>query len=348
LRATTLAFNAFALTGDEKYKQWILEYVDAWCQRAAANGGIMPSNIGLDGKIGGATGGKWYGGTYGWGFSVKVPQTGEIAHRNRTMYGFAGLENACLLTGDDRYLATWRKQVDAINAQRRMIGGRWMYPRMHGDQGWYDWHPQPYAENNLELYALSLRDDDRRRVPASGWLDFTSGNRPNYPETALQRDLARIRQRVAAMRQDSTTPDTRLADDPMKFNPCSVESLIELTLGGVHPGVGGNVLIAQLRYFDPERRRAGLPEHVAALVEKVTADELAVTLVNISQLQPRAIVIQGGAYGEHEIAAVQVGDQETAVGKVCVAVTLAPGAGAKLTLQMRRFRNAPTLDVPRL
>ena len=223
LRATTLAFNAYALTGEEKYKRWVLEYVDAWRQRAEANGGIMPSNIGLDGKIGGATDGKWYGGVYGWGFSVKVPQTGEIAHRNRTMYGFAGLANAYMLTGDQHYLDTWRRQIDAINAQRRMIDGRWMYPRMHGDQGWYDWQREPYSENALEMYALSMRDDDAQRVPTDSWLEFLRGQRPDYPEAALRRDLARIRQRIAAMREDPTTPDTRLADDPMKFNPCSVQ-----------------------------------------------------------------------------------------------------------------------------
>ena len=83
LLATTLALNAYMLdaarrsTGD-----WLLEYVDAWRQRMLANGGIIPTNIGLDGKIGGAGGGKWYGGVYGWGFTVNVPQTGELAHRN--------------------------------------------------------------------------------------------------------------------------------------------------------------------------------------------------------------------------------------------------------------------------
>jgi hypothetical protein len=348
LRATTLAFNAYALTGEEKYKRWVLEYVDAWRQRAEANGGIMPSNIGLDGKIGGATDGKWYGGVYGWGFSVKVPQTGEIAHRNRTMYGFAGLQNAFMITGDQRYLDTWRRQIDAINSQRRMIDGRWMYPRMHGDQGWYDWHSEPYSENALEMFALSMRDDDLQRVPTSSWLEFLRGQRADYPETALRRDLARIRQRTAAMRKDPTTPDTRLADDPMKFNPCSVEALLELTMGGVHPGVGGNVLIASLRYFDPERRRAGLPDDVAALVEKLNADEATVTLVNVNQLQPRTVTIQGGAYGEHEITGVKVGGKESVVGSAAVRITLEPGAGSPLMLRLRRHANRPTLDFPRL
>ena len=46
-------------------------------QRAKDNDGIIPSNIGLDGKIGGATDGKWWGGAYGWGFSPIVPMTGK-------------------------------------------------------------------------------------------------------------------------------------------------------------------------------------------------------------------------------------------------------------------------------
>ena len=49
--ATTLAANAFMLTGEEKYKQWLLEYVDAWIERTEANDGIIPSNIGLDGRL---------------------------------------------------------------------------------------------------------------------------------------------------------------------------------------------------------------------------------------------------------------------------------------------------------
>ena len=53
---------------------WLLEYVDAWRQRMADNGGIIPTNIGLDGTIGGAAGGKWYGGVYGWGFTVRRPR----------------------------------------------------------------------------------------------------------------------------------------------------------------------------------------------------------------------------------------------------------------------------------
>src|SRR5207237_8048682 len=82
LGATTLGLNAFALTDEARYRDWTLEYVDAWVERARANGGILPSNVGLDGTIGGAADGKWYGGCYGWAFTIdQIPYTGEKAHR---------------------------------------------------------------------------------------------------------------------------------------------------------------------------------------------------------------------------------------------------------------------------
>jgi hypothetical protein len=346
LRTTILALNAYALTHEKKYKDWALEYADAWVARAKANDNIMPSNIGLDGKIGGATGGKWYGGAYGWGFSVKVPQTGRIDHRPRTQSGWAGMRSAFLLTGDERYLDVWRKQIDTINSNRRMNGGRWEYPRMYGDNGWYAFTSAPYAENALEMYALSMREDDAKRVGDDAWLDYLGGKSPDYPERALQQDLARIRYRVAGLRKDTTTPDTRLADDPMKYNPASIHSLLSLTMGGVHPGVGGNSLVARLRYFDADQQRPGLPADVAALVERITADEAVVTLVNVNQLDPRTVIVQGGAYGEHDIVAASSGGSQTTVGGSHLCVYLAPGAGSKLTLKFKRHANQPTLALP--
>ena len=132
LATTVLAFNAYAHTGEEKYRNWLLEYVDAWAERTQANGGIVPSNVGLDGTIGGACDGKWYGGVYGWGFTVIVPQTGALAHRpyfHRCPYGFG---NALLLTGDQRYVDVWRGVIEAVNANAKESGGQRLYPHMHG------------------------------------------------------------------------------------------------------------------------------------------------------------------------------------------------------------------------
>ena len=268
LLSTTLALNAYMLEHDEKYRRWLLEYVDAWRERMTANDNLIPTNIGLDGKVGGACGGKWYGGVYGWDFSVKDPRSGAIAHRNLHDRGFVGLMNAYLLTGDDRYLDPWRKQIDAINAHKKVIDGKVMYPTMYGDKGWYAYTPHKYARNARELYYLSMKAEDRARAGPDRWLDYLDGKDDRYPEDALRADLERVRARVKAMWADLTTPDTRLAEGPLAFGPPDITSLVELTTGGLHLRRVGSVLHCRLRYFDPVKRRAGLPEDVAALIEK--------------------------------------------------------------------------------
>lgn len=75
--------NGYALTGEAKYPDWLLQYAGAWRDRVIANRGNIPTNIGLDGTIGGEWGGKRYGGTFGWNFD---PST---SGRNYYLPGFA-------------------------------------------------------------------------------------------------------------------------------------------------------------------------------------------------------------------------------------------------------------------
>jgi hypothetical protein len=346
LKATTLALNAFLLTGEPKYRQWLLDYVDAWRERMIANGNIIPTNIGLDGKPGSSAGGKWWGGVYGWGFSVFDPATKRMAHRNQHHAGFQGFMNAFFLTGDDRYLDVWRKQIETVNAQAKVVDGQTVYPHMYGEQGWYDFTPRRYDACALELAYLSQRPADLALVANEPWLKFLRGEDADYPERSLAADLARVGRQVAAIRSDTTTPDTRLADDPMGLNPASVESLVELTTGGLRPGRSGSALFCRLRYFDPARRRAGLPEDVAALVDELTADRVSVTLVNINQLDARDMILQAGAYGEHRWESVAWAGQTQTLDNSHFSVRLAPGAGARLTLRLRRYANPPRMAFP--
>jgi hypothetical protein len=356
------------LTGEEKYKAWLLEYVDAWRDRMIANKNIIPTKIGLDGKIGGPDG-KWYGGVYGWGFSVVVPQDGTLAHRNVHHKGFTGFANAYLLTGDDRYLDPWRKQIDAVNAAAKATSGQTTWPRMHGDQGWYEYVPAPYDYNAAEIAYLSMRPEDRRLLapiyevkgeidPTAPyrdvrqhslyvrWLEFLDGTRPDYPVEAMRQDLGRLRQQMEAVRNDPTTPDTRLADDPMVLNPCSVGSLVHLALGGVHPGKQAAPLHCRVRYYDPLARRAGLPPDVAALVERLTAESAVVQLVNVNQLEERTLVLLAGAYGEHEFVSVDAGQGAQPVDARLLTVKLSPGAAGRIELLMKRYVYQPTLRMP--
>ncbi len=346
LLSTVLAANAYMLAHEPKYKAWLLEYVDAWLERMKANGGIIPTNIGLDGKIGSAVGGKWFGGVYGWGFSITVPQTGKLAHRNTHHLGLAGFMNAYLLTGDDKYLDGWRKQIDKINSQKKTIDGQPQYPTMFGDKGWYEYAPKPYQHGALEIYALSLKAEDRKRVAKNAWLEYLAGKNPAHAESALRGDLERLRKRVEAMRNDKTTPDTRLADDPLRLNPASVDSLIELAMGGLPPKNRGKLLFCQLRYFDPIHRRAGLPEGVAALIDRITPEGVEVTLVNTSPVDARAVTLQAGGYGEHQFLEARTAETKLAINANRFTIRLEPGCGTRLVLPMRRFVNPPTLTLP--
>lgn len=348
LAATTLGVLAYMLTGDEKYRRWALDYLDAWVERIRANGGIIPTNIGLDGTIGGACDGKWYGGVYGWGFTVEVPQTGELAHRpafqSRTHYAFA---NGLLLTGDMGYIQVWREMYDRVNAHARQEDGRILYPHMYGDQGWYDYTPEPFQPGAREVYYWTMDPADRERVADDPWFAFLEGRRTDYPIEALQRDLAAVHDKVVGMRHDTSTPDTRLSDDMNHLNPATTAALTELMLGGLPTGRVGYPLHCRLRYFDPARRRAGLPEDVAALVDGMTADTTSVQLVNTCQTAARTVIVQGGAYGEHQIERVQVeGQGGFEVGHRAFVVHLAPGCGTRLTLSMHRYAHRPTMGFP--
>ncbi len=345
LAATTLALNAYMLAGEVKYKDWLLEYVDAWAERAAANNGILPSNIGLDGTIGGACGGRWYGGCYGWGFTVVVPQTGELSDRTTIQRGIAGFGNALLLTGDRRYVDVWRTMLDAVNANKKTINGREMYPHMHGDEGWYSYTPQPYSQGALDVYYWSMDRADLKYLPQTGWLGYLEGSNPDYPVEALRQEFETVRQKVEGIRRDASTPDTRMSDDTLRFNPAINSCLTQLMLGGLTPR-HGEPLHCRVRYFDPLNRRAGIPEDVAALVETLTDTDVTLTLVNINSVHERTLIVQGGAYAEHQFTGVTVDSREHALNHPSFTLRLAPGAGSRITIKMNRYVNQPTFAFP--
>ena len=345
LLATSLALYAYMATGQPKYRKWILEYVEAWRQRMIDNQGIIPTKIGLDGRIGGPEG-KWFGGVYGWGFSVTDPVTGKVVHRNQHASGLIGFGNAYLVTKDDRFLEVWRKQIDLVNSNRKVIDGVEQYPRMYGNQGWYDFSPQKYDHGALELYLWSMSASDRERLSGHPWLAFLEGMDPTYPERSLRGEFSALQGKMTAMDSDDSTPDTRLSDDPMVYSPTEVRVLVQLAMGGLHPGHRGGPLHCRVRYHDPIRRRPGLPPDVAALVERLTDTETVVTVVNINQCEPRRVLLQAGAYGEHRWTSAQVDGQEHPVNHSSLVIVLGPGAGGRVTLKGNRYVNQPSLTLP--
>lgn len=352
LLAATLATQAYLLTHEPKYRNWVLEYVDAWRDRAAANGGNFPSNIGLDGKIGGEWDGKWYGGIFGW----NSPDDGL---RNYVLRGIpAAFGQAAMLSRNMAYIAPVRRQVDNLFAAARVENGEVLLPHYYGDKngtvGWYGYRPGEFfptgalgnlSETTIELYLWSLDPADAKRIlpnppdrrSVQGWIEYLQGRRPDYPLEAMQherQDAARIAER------------TRKATSGYGPSPVAFESLANLTLGAANLYGSGDVLRSQVRFFDPDRRRAGLSQDVAALVEKIERGTVTMTLVNTSATAPRRLTVQMGAYGEHQATSVRAGDRTTRVNASYFDVELAAGAGERLVISVQRLANDPTLRFP--
>lgn len=361
LSATNLALHAYMLTHEDKYRSWLLEYVDAWKARIAANGGNIPSNIGVDGVIGGEWGGKWYGGVFGW----NSPDEGV---RNYVLRGPPeAFGNALLLTGDQSYTQVLRRQIDNLYAAAKVEKGRTRLPRYYGDSGWYGHHDGESGSalgllnlRNVEIdvYMWALAPSDLARLPRQGetvgqdlrWIGYLEGGDPNYPLIALQRGLEEVRQAAARVRADTGTYNfPPHATRGSAGNPVSTTALINVTLGGNDPGGsthGPLPLHTQVRHFDPDGRRAGLPQDVAALVERIRPEAVTLTLVNTSPFHYRTVTVQMGAYGEHHSSSVAIGDRTFPIDAPYFSVRLAPGAGDTLTINLQRYAHQPTLAFP--
>jgi hypothetical protein len=346
LVATGLPTSAYMATGKAKYKKWMVEYMDAWLDRMKQNKGIIPSFVDLDGTIGGPEG-KWWNNAYGWGFSPVNPVNGRRENRNRIPRAVTGFGNAMLMTGDMKYADAWRNMMDSVNSNARQgPNGQKQYPTMYGAEGWYGWSNNPWNVGAMDLWYWTQKPEDRQRIGGAGWVGFLEGQNPNFPEQSLERDIASIPRTIERMRADNTPAEKRLADNMMGYNPVNAGALMQLMWGALPTGIDGGLIHARLRYFDPARQRAGVPEDVGALVSELGDTKTVVTLVNLSPTQPRTVIVQGGAYGEHQIIGVTGGGSTTTVNGPFFTVELAPGAGQTLTLEMKRYANPPTVRFP--
>ena len=202
LMVTSLIANAFLLTGEEKYRRWIVEYVDAWRERAADSSfaadkaeesgrpkpdGLLPDNVGLSGEVGEYMDGRWYGGLYGWSWPHGYYNIGMAA----TVSG----GNAFLLTGDKAYLKLANDQYDAIwdlgemrspPGEEMSLRSHWVdqlddveegifvVPYRHNDEGWFDYQPMspvyPAAVWNMTMDPADWeRIETLRRVEKYDW-----------------------------------------------------------------------------------------------------------------------------------------------------------------------------------
>lgn len=367
LSATSMITNAYLYTGEKKYKQWVLDYLQKWVEHRDANNGIMPDNVGPNGQTGELNKGKWWGGYYGWRWPHGA--------RNVVEPAFVAGSCAALMTGDMSHLDLCRSQLDMLWSQRREVDGTIMVPARHGDQGWFDFRaPDPHFY--IHLHYLSQSDEDLARLdevfpsrenfgglpddwgagkagicPPNAWSAFVEGKNPQFPEQVIDTTFSSVCRALDRLEADDTDPETRECYHFQKLCPVLPEGLVQLAMGTPAAVYNGGLLQAHVRYFDPALKRAGLPPHVAALVDQVREDGAHVTLVNTDPVVSHSVLLQAGSFGEHEFTDVTGddgcdGDKRVAVNAQHLLVELGPAAQIKIDLGMRRFAHQPSYNSP--
>jgi len=176
LAATSLVANAWLYTGDDEFAAWIEEYVGAWAERARANGGLVPDNVGPDGEVGQLHGGNWFGGHYGWTWPHGLYSVESAA--------LIAAINDGLVNGNARSLDLARAPLDTVLAQAKTerftpetstLGHHWaerlagvhtpirLVPYRVDETGWFDWAPV-HSAFPVWLWWYSGDPEDRNRL----------------------------------------------------------------------------------------------------------------------------------------------------------------------------------------
>lgn len=284
----------------------------------------------------------------------------------------------------------WADRLGGPDAQAFVAPYRYG-DRVNGDEpGWFDWQPlspvYPVAiwnvsmaekdwqriENLRDVETYDWRTVNTFRNKEDGghdqpWLRFLAGDNPDYPERILQVSYANVCRRLALIRTDEADITEVHIHHWQWHNPVVTEALVQLTLGAPQIIYNGGLLHCRVRYFDADRERPGLPEDVAALVEKVEAERTVLTLVNLSPFEQRTVIVQAGGFGEHRFRsatyAVRTGEypgpapdyaappleteQRTdEVNDTHLHVVLPPATEITLDLDTERYVNAPSYAGP--
>jgi hypothetical protein len=386
LTSTSLITTAFMYTGDDKYRRWVLDYLEAWNDRIQANGGICPDNVGPNGVIGECMDGKWWGGYYGW----RWPHGLNTIIQPLTIASM----NAVLVSGDMSYLDIPRGQLDRLLELGQVTEDGVRIPNRRMDSGWADYRFMN-PEYPVQLWYMSQAQGDRDRLEAlpkklttgrqrldkdgkplpktdlgpdrtwntvlpgrgkgddihiAPWFQYLAGENPDYPRLILEAQWAEVRQRMVTMATDDGNPEEWDCHHWQQINPVHTEGLMQLTCGGPQIIYHGGLAHLRVRYYDPDQRRPGLPPDVAALVHTLTPDGVQLTLSNTHARQPHKVILQAGAFGEHRFTTAQdlaaAESQPVDVNDKWFQVELVPGGVMELKLGMERYVNTPSFQQP--
>ena len=261
----------------------------------------------------------------------------------------------------------WNESMDPSDWLRieKVMNGSKYYPLGYSGQ----WGENMYDVDDTLQYVPG-EPFDCNYVPGEGDrnIDFPTefsriayyaGKNPDWPLNIMKADYKEVVNRMEFMRNDTRDIYSINADDLYPNNPVITKGLIQVTMGAPQTIYNGGLLRARVRYYDIDRVRPGLPPDVAALVERLEDKLTVVRLVNLSVTDTRKLIIQAGAFGEHEFLDVKyqvvtlgrarkksIENKSIPVNSKLFAVELPPSTTITLEMGMRRFVNKPSYAFP--
>jgi hypothetical protein len=276
------------------------------------------------------------------------------------------------MTGDTRWMELPRSQLEVLRKNGKVIDGEFRIPIRFNENGWHRFsreNPSDYV--HLWFASQDDRDWDQieRLVDAQKkkngritdrdleWAYFFRGRNPGFAERALRQDIRTVLRKVAVIQDEHGDPETWVDNKWINVDPILTDNLVRFSIGGLPIRRQGEMLHSQVRYFDGDRRCSGLPPDVAALVTRIEQDWIEIEVINLNAFEPRQLIVQGGAYGEHRFLSVdflplenleEQADYQSQkeLDAAAFAINLAPGSGSKLKLNIRRYANQPSYDFP--
>ena len=200
LFATSMVMNAYLHTGEGKYKDWIVEYSEAWRERAAAHGGIMPDNVGPSGVVGECFGGRWYGGYYGWTWPHGLPFIMEAVT--------TAAQNCSLVKGAPDM--DWPRALLAAVMDMGIVQNDTLHvPQKYADPGSIqEYKALERCLTDDEARKTTLRSDFSVLLARDGWFEFQPLP-ASYSAHILQFTRAPRDMQVAASLRDHMTESHR-------------------------------------------------------------------------------------------------------------------------------------------
>ena len=175
---------------------------------------------------------------------------------------------------------------------------------------------------------------------------YYDGKNPNWPEKALAAQYQQAVDAYERLKADDRDAFQLIADNEEPPNPVYTKVLTQTMLGSPHSVYHGGLLRATVRYFDKDLARPGLPEDVGALVDALSADGVGIQLVNLSRTETRNVIVQAGAFGEHQFTEIKIGGKVQPLDSKYFEVQLPRSTSIRVEAGMRRFVNDPSYAFP--